>query len=769
MGKAASRKTTCLLLGVSFLAMGSLMAFFSLAWFAKPQTHLEASDIQGELRSSYFSGGDGSQGDPYQISNAKQVYYFSWLQDLGYFNQKKEGTDEIEQIYFKLTEDIDMQGYSLPPAGTEEYPFLGHFEGDGHTLSNAAITNVWDDLKDKPSNAKQDGDVLRDAEIIGFFGIIGEYPNGTAYSFSSEINSVSNLYFEDISVSSSSSNVLGGLIAGYVNGSLSYCGVRSGNLSFADNASPIQDNLFGASNDMLSKYTLIGDYNPESFVWNGKPGGGQDNDWGGSIDMMTLARRATYIKNNQKSSYHMTLKEQTGINFNWLDSSTYADLDKDSYLPLNVDLDKTQLIDISGRTDTSSGFYSGNSEEPILGTNSGYITGIGSQGSSWSRIRVNAYPGTTANRGFSNSIKRVNGGNEGSSDYDLYKNETGNPLDKDLMKSNIALLTYSFEDSSPAIIRDPSNRSFADSISQIRAGSNTLPPVYVDSSSFERYSSVKASFIDMIYDATNAYRAVSSSSASSKILYMAGLRFYNNSGTGKVESLGAKNVSLFGESRQWNLNASGIQFELKRSGYITCVVSKFDSPGSSAFYDLYSVSPDGALGSQIHKIQRSSGGEIVYDGDSSNQLLFDFDQLDKTATAQMYSNYAYYFEIPVKAGSYFITSPIGSGSSPWPYFLYLDIGANANGSGGGETPVTPDIDFVYKNQDGGIAKINEAGYVPSEVTFSISGSSSRDVFYFWRRSSSSGVSYYHQVDAYIVNPEGIGGSHKASGKDEYEG
>lgn len=288
-------KKPILILGIAFLVGAGALGAASLAWFAAPKTKVETDDISGIGTGSYFAGGDGSKDDPYQIKTAKQLYYFNWLQDLGYFN--KYETDEsgketttIDQTYFILTDDINASGYVLPPAGTKTYPFLGNFNGDKHTISNLSISNSVSELAKSgiPKGAKTSGELLDEAEIVGFFGIVGKWGSSTSYTFSSEVNGVSDLYFDKLLVNSNASNTLSGLLAGYVNGNMSHCGVRSGKLTYASGASPIKDSTFGNDNTKLSKYSLIGDYNESSFTWEGKGGASSDTGYGTSVDIRAL-------------------------------------------------------------------------------------------------------------------------------------------------------------------------------------------------------------------------------------------------------------------------------------------------------------------------------------------------------------------------------------------------------------------------------------------------------------------------------------------------
>ena len=284
-----------LILGIAFLVGAGALSVASLAWFAAPKTQVDSNSISGIGTASYFDGGDGSEGDPYQIRTAKQLYYFNWLQDLGYFNRYKKDTSgsdttEIDQTYFVLTDNIDASGFVLPPAGTKTYPFLGNFNGAGYTISNLSISNSTSKLSQSgiPKGAQTSDGLLSNAEIVGFFGIVGQWGNSTSYTFSSDANNVKDLYFDKLLVDSNASTTLSGLLAGYVNGNMSHCGVRAGKLTYATGASPIKDSTFGSDNTKLSKYSLIGDYNEDNFTWEGKGGTSSDTGYGTSTDIRAL-------------------------------------------------------------------------------------------------------------------------------------------------------------------------------------------------------------------------------------------------------------------------------------------------------------------------------------------------------------------------------------------------------------------------------------------------------------------------------------------------
>ena len=84
-----------------------------------------------------YSGGSGTQGDPYEIAKAADLI------ELG-------GTTGDYSCYFELTANIDMSGHSFSAAviapdtvegdGFDGTVFSGNFNGKGKTISNLTIT-----------------------------------------------------------------------------------------------------------------------------------------------------------------------------------------------------------------------------------------------------------------------------------------------------------------------------------------------------------------------------------------------------------------------------------------------------------------------------------------------------------------------------------------------------------------------------------------------------------------------------------------------------
>ena len=301
--RLTKRKKAALITGISFIVLSVSLAIPSLAWFAKAQTSSRLDGLSGTAHGSYFNGGDGSKDNPFEINNPKQLYYFNWLQDLGYFNMPNDGKTAIDQLYFKLTSDLDMTGYTLPPAGTKQYPFVGNFDGASHSISNLVITNDESALKqaDPPKGATYSDGTLSQAQIVGFFGVVGSLDGSdkvNSYTYDTKANAINNLGFDGLDVISSSSSTLMGLAAGYVNGLIKGVGVKDSSLQAKSSATPITD-VAGVKN--ISDYSLVGyateDYKSQTEVRdetlatpqidNPNTNHGSTN-WGGSVNMKQM-------------------------------------------------------------------------------------------------------------------------------------------------------------------------------------------------------------------------------------------------------------------------------------------------------------------------------------------------------------------------------------------------------------------------------------------------------------------------------------------------
>lgn len=274
-------------LGSVLLACGAALAV-TFSWFSNGNNVTRA--IEGNTAGAYFASGKGTEDDPYIINKPVHLYNLAWLQYIGYFNKDNDNNNEIDsQYYFKLGADITMTSeWTLPPIGTEQYPFIGNFDGNDHTISGLKISTqigTGDGYITKhPSNVTETSFNNANINIVGFFGIIGSTTSGTdtssytyggtTYTYTSSINSVKGVYLDDVTINAYATNTLCGMLAGYVNGELTNSGVHYGSLKLASGVT----NISGFTN--VSSYTLIGDYNKEKYKWETTPGGSGSGDDG---------------------------------------------------------------------------------------------------------------------------------------------------------------------------------------------------------------------------------------------------------------------------------------------------------------------------------------------------------------------------------------------------------------------------------------------------------------------------------------------------------
>lgn len=318
---------------ISVIMVAILTVASSFAWLGRIFGDIDfTKDLIGSTETAYFAHGDGSEENPYVITNRTHMYNLAWLQYLGYFNMAASGNNGKAQSYFKVESDIDMEGLCLPPIGTVEYPFLCNFSGGGFVIANAKTTNVKSEYKYKPTNAKFSGELLAKAvggngevgNVSGLFGVVGDYDGALAKvneaavrigvtPASQEIINVSDFYLSGANIKSGSAGSLVGIIAGYVNAGVSNIGVYGCSLDVPNG---------GAIDDIsanVSDYTMVGyctdEYKTETSQFNvkisesgkkelalGDGSSGGTAGWGGSVDMEAMFQRVAYFAAN-KTNY----------------------------------------------------------------------------------------------------------------------------------------------------------------------------------------------------------------------------------------------------------------------------------------------------------------------------------------------------------------------------------------------------------------------------------------------------------------------------------
>lgn len=753
----------------------------TFAWFDNSVGSLDfPTNFGGSSMAAYFNGGNGSQGSPYEIANPTNLYNLAWLQYLGYFNLRSGLNNGRAQTYFKLTSNIDMSEVAsylkaLPPIGTSEHPFIGQFDGNNKTVSKLNVSNKRDDYGVYPTNAKFDNSGMlttcadaADAtpsqiEFVAMFGVVGDFnewvTKSTAYTGNdnnvefgdsraepalnpspdpNKANQffygsmyVGSMYVDNLVVKSYTDNTLVGLAAGYVAGSLKNFGVYRStiNLAGGSKGTTLAKTIDANGNQVaygntVSKFSIVGDYDTTLVGWTEKPSGssGDDNDFGGSVDMRTLNRRIDYITakvGKGSSNWVITaIDDDFGIGikhgslsteFYWnpqsLSSNQNVYLNDGTFLPLNVNKEKMGIDSfevVEGEEHTvqikdSSVMYHINSEYATMSseimklTNTGYIVGKGEAGK---------------NGDIRSRIQPIASGSNGGIYKSLGFFSTKESVVYD--KGSFEMLTIGTDGKTYRILDD------------VKTSTSTALSDYIDGSvrfdasplKFKEYEVVRNNFDSSMkgakvvhgfhfmqslpYSSTIGENLVGKANKVSRNGVLIDKTYYT---TGNVPN---EYSECHHVNAEYQFVKGGLNFTLRKPGYITAILGTFyryndDQDPRETMFDLYKVERNNGVISSLVRINNiyEDNGNIVYNVTGSNQsgkkLLFDFDSLTQNNVLKHAA--AYYFEIPVLDGDYVIGCSTGSTTNN-AYLMYLDIGANASGDTTEKPTLNYNIDSV---------------------------------------------------------------------------
>ncbi len=322
-----SRVLTFLSILVGVGVVGSVAG--AVAWFS-PSASIggEDSPIEGTTEGAYFAYGDGTTlGKAYGISKPRHLYNLAWLTYLGYFKDK--------QCYFELANDIDLDGWVLPPIGTTQYPFVGNFNGKNYIVSNATMSNQFSDYGTKhPGAVTSTNFDQTKVKIVGFFGVIGEYPDDSySGTYSSSVNTAYDFGLTNVTVTTYTSDTLIGMVAGYVDADISDIAVDAGNLTVKTGAgtsviSPAKEISEHAILGYTTKEKEVTRVNETIYSVNvsadhefSATESGNTQGWGGSINMVSLYERIYNMSQISSSISPYTWRTDTVHNANGTTSS----------------------------------------------------------------------------------------------------------------------------------------------------------------------------------------------------------------------------------------------------------------------------------------------------------------------------------------------------------------------------------------------------------------------------------------------------------------
>ena len=331
---------------LSLLSIGSAVAATTatIAWFDTRLNVGVDNRINGHSNGAYFAGGDGTSDHPFIINTPRHLYNLAWLQYLGYFNPNSIGLHigpAGGPVYFELdnnlSEPINMDVLTLPPIGTEQFPFIGYFNGNGKTIRNLKVDNYVD--KEDPDHIDKTPSVIKEAQALFDGGtqdnVLKESIGGTVYSSTKAVNTMgmfgvtdtkndnddtNHIYdftLDSPTISSSSSNLLVGAIVGYSDSKISNVAVISPTFDINNTPSALDTvNITGNYSD----YTLVG-YTPAKYLKNKtekttdaktpvvsyeKTSGISGSEYGASIPMENIYTKLQNLYNNvaEPVKYH---------------------------------------------------------------------------------------------------------------------------------------------------------------------------------------------------------------------------------------------------------------------------------------------------------------------------------------------------------------------------------------------------------------------------------------------------------------------------------
>ena len=235
----------------------ALLVSASFAWFTTfINAHYE-EDFYGSSITAYFAEGDGTEAHPYVINDSRHLYNLAWLQNQEPPVFTKETHFDVCQSWPKEAgtaptpitldmggkiggADTDVLGGAIPPIGTKDAPFIGHFDGCGSIIKNLWVSTEASDWKEQPH-----GENEYNSTHVGLFGAVG----GDAI--------IENFVLDTVEVKSHYSSTLG-IICGYVDANVKNVGVYNAILNISDGAT------------CNSKYSLLGEKS-DRVIWEDMP------------------------------------------------------------------------------------------------------------------------------------------------------------------------------------------------------------------------------------------------------------------------------------------------------------------------------------------------------------------------------------------------------------------------------------------------------------------------------------------------------------------
>lgn len=344
------------------------------AWFAS-RAEINTGYVNGASLGAYFAYGDGTKDNPYGISELRHLYNLAWLQYLDYFKRDNEDEAFDGLYYFELAADItggQDNIYHLPPIGTDDHPFIGQFDGQGYTISGITFTN-YDEFEKVPYLVSQEGfDPMDD---VGMFGVVDSLSQNTSNGTNTYIG---NFGLSNITVEAKTTAANLGVVVADLDANVENVAVDNPTVSIIGNSTSSSDySLVGKCTASCKRQIKkvdesLYDLNIHKSEFVAQTG--NQEGWGGSIDMKEVHARLNHIRKN----YAVSGVTRSGNTYYFKQPTHHTTTyEPDGVTVLNGnDVTSTQTVTDSSSTLSSGYFlagnyneneYSGNAYDPMLG------------------------------------------------------------------------------------------------------------------------------------------------------------------------------------------------------------------------------------------------------------------------------------------------------------------------------------------------------------------------------------------------------------------
>ncbi len=108
-------------------------AAFYLTSRAGNETYSSSQTREYNISAGFEPNGEGSEESPYIIETPGELLELK---------EQVNSGNSYNGVYFRLSNDLDMNGVSWTPMGDGTNVFAGVFDGDNHTISNISVTGV---------------------------------------------------------------------------------------------------------------------------------------------------------------------------------------------------------------------------------------------------------------------------------------------------------------------------------------------------------------------------------------------------------------------------------------------------------------------------------------------------------------------------------------------------------------------------------------------------------------------------------------------------